>query len=174
MEVGEAEAAGLFLKLSAAMQLQDLLPPGVPHQDQSTFPQVPASSPQKKSPGFCGIGQCSATTIHPDAPQPSNTAFEYSFKHTECFIIAFHLIFWHTFKDSPYLDSHAQDKPNSEVFIILLHHSICKLHTLQHSWFFSDAPWFFPWGSKTFCTLRTSYTPGLRLWVLQRLFSSTP
>lgn len=159
MEVGGAAAAGLF-QLSAAMQLQDLLPPGVPHQDQSAFPQVPASSPQKVL-GFVGWGSVVLPPFIQMHPKPPTQLLSISL-NTECFSTAFRLMFWHTFTDSPHFDSYAQDKPNSEVFIILLHHSIfVTLH-------------FFPWGSRTLYTFCTSYTPGLKLWVLQRLFSSTP
>lgn len=86
MEVAEALSSNTVAGSAATWSppsRPDLISPGA-----CIFP--------RKSPGFCGMGQRSATTIQPDAPQPSNTAFEYSFKHTECFITAFHFIFWHT------------------------------------------------------------------------------
>lgn len=90
MEVGGAAAAGLF-QLSAAMQLQDLLPPGVPHQDQSAFPQVPASSPQKVL-GFVGWGSVVLPPFIQMHPKPPTQLLSISL-NTECFSTAFRLMF---------------------------------------------------------------------------------
>lgn len=90
MEVGGAAAAGLF-QLSAAMQLQDLLPPGVPHQDQSAFPRVPASSPQKVL-GFVGWGSVVLPPFIQMHHKPPTQLLSISL-NTECFSTAFRLMF---------------------------------------------------------------------------------
>lgn len=103
MEVGEAAAAGLFQKLSAAVQLQDLLPPGVPHQDQTSFPQVPASSPEKVL-GFVGWGSVLLLPFNQMHHNPPIQLLSIPLNIQNALLLPF-ISYFDTLKDSPHFDS---------------------------------------------------------------------
>lgn len=99
MEVGEAAAAGLFQQLSAAMQLQDPLP----HQEQSTFPQVPASSPQKVL-GFVGWGSVVLPLFIQMHHNPPKQLLSIPLNIQNALLLPF-ISYFDTLKDSPHFDS---------------------------------------------------------------------